>query len=55
MIESRDFNLNVKDLNLNDAVKGLISDKRLVADVKLQQSRRVGPVQNCFIRSRPET
>ena len=42
------------DLNLDNAVKGLISDERLVTDVELQQGRRVGPVQDCFIRARPE-
>ena len=41
-------------MNLDDAVKGLISDERLVTDVELQQGRRVGPVQDCFIRARPE-
>ena len=40
--------------NLDDAVKGLISDERLVTDVELEQGRRVGAVQDCFIRARPE-
>ena len=43
------------DLNLDNAVKGLISDKSLVTDVKFEQGRRVGLVQNCFIRARSKT
>ena len=43
------------DLNLDDAVKGLISDKCLVTDVKLEQGCRMRPNQDCFIRARPKT
>ena len=42
------------DLNLDNAVKGLISDERLVTDVEFEQGRGVGAVQDCFIRARPE-
>ena len=43
------------DLNLDNAVKGLISDERLVTDVEFEQGRGVGPVQDCFIRARSKT
>ena len=43
------------DLNLDNAVKGLISDECLVTDVELEQGCRVRPVQDCFIRARPKT
>ena len=41
-------------VHLDDTVKRLISDKSLVTDVQLQQSRWVSPVQDCFIRARPK-
>ena len=40
-------------VHLDDTVKRLISDESLVTDVQLQQSRWVSPVQDCFIRARP--
>ena len=53
-VESRPWMME-SDLNLDDAVKGLISDKCLVTDVKLEQGCRMRPIQDCFIRARPKT
>ena len=40
--------------DLNNAVEGLIGDEGLVADVELEESSGVSPVEHRLVGARPE-